>query len=67
MLRKGKKPKLHEEFQSEIGGIGKEGDRICKYDGFVVIVKECNENVGENIWVKVTRVLDILGFGEMVK
>lgn len=56
--------KVGDEFEVNIEGIGEKGDGIAKKDGFVIFVPNVKE--GDNVKVKVTRVLRKVGFGEVV-
>ena len=56
--------KVGEELDVKIEGVGEKGDGIAKKDGFVIFVPNVKE--GDNVRVKVTRVLRKVGFGEVV-
>ena len=48
----------------KIEAVGEKGDGIAKKDGFVIFVP--NTKQGDEVRVKVTRVLRRVGFGEVV-
>jgi predicted RNA-binding protein with TRAM domain len=56
--------KVGDEFDVKIEAVGEKGDGIAKKDGFVIFVPNTKE--GEDVRVKVTRVLRRVGFGEVV-
>ena len=53
-----------EEFDTVVDAVGEKGDGICKKDGFVIFVPGVRQ--GDNVRVKVTKVLKKVGFGEVV-
>ncbi|MGV8168646.1 MAG: TRAM domain-containing protein [Candidatus Nanoarchaeia archaeon] len=53
-----------EEFDVKIEAVGEKGDGIAKKNGFVIFVPGVKE--GQDVRVKVTRVLRKVGFGEVV-
>lgn len=56
--------KVGEEYDVTIEAVGEKGDGIAKVKGFVVFVPGVSE--GDNVKIKVTRVLRKVGFGEVV-
>jgi len=56
--------KVGEELDVNIEAVGEKGDGIAKKDGFVLFIPNTKE--GENVRVKVTRVLKKVGFAEVV-
>jgi predicted RNA-binding protein with TRAM domain len=48
----------------KIETVGKKGDGLAKIDGFVIFVPGVKE--GDNVKVKVTKVLTNVGFGEVI-
>jgi predicted RNA-binding protein with TRAM domain len=52
-----------EEFDARVEAVGEKGDGVVKKNGFVVFVPGVKE--GQNIKVRVTRVLRKVGFGEV--
>jgi len=53
-----------EEYEVTIEAVGEKGDGIAKIKGFVIFVPNVKE--GDNVKIKVTRVLRKVGFGEVV-
>jgi predicted RNA-binding protein with TRAM domain len=53
-----------EEIDVNIEAVGEKGDGIAKKEGFVIFVP--NTQVGQNVKVKVTKVLRKVAFGEVV-
>ncbi len=56
--------KVGEEYDVNIEAVGEKGDGIAKVKGFVVFVPNVNE--GDNVKIKISRVLRKVGFGEVV-
>ncbi len=56
--------KVGDEIDVKIEAVGEKGDGIAKKDGFVIFVPNTKE--GDEVTVKVTRVLRRVGFGEVV-
>src|SRR3989344_9155496 len=56
--------KVGEELDVKIEAVGEKGDGIAKKDGFVLFVPGTKQ--GENVRIKVTRVLQKVGFAEVV-
>lgn len=56
--------KVGDEIDVKIEAVGEKGDGIAKKDGFVIFVP--NTKQGDEVKVKVTRVLRRVGFGEVV-
>jgi predicted RNA-binding protein with TRAM domain len=56
--------KVGDELDVKIEAVGEKGDGIAKKDGFVIFVP--NTKAGDEVKVKVTRVLRRVGFGEVV-
>ena len=56
--------KVGDEIEVKIEAVGEKGDGIAKKDGFVIFVPNAKE--GDEVKVKVTRVLRRVGFGEIV-
>lgn len=56
--------KVGDEIDVKIEAVGEKGDGIAKKDGFVIFVPNTKE--GDEVKVKVTRVLRRVGFGEVV-
>jgi len=52
-----------ETYEVKIEDIGKEGDGVAKIDDFVIFVP--NTDVGDEVEIKITRVLRTLAFGEV--
>ncbi len=52
-----------EEYDVTIEDIGKEGDGVAKIENFVVFVP--NTKVGDEVTIKITKVLRTLAFGEL--
>jgi predicted RNA-binding protein with TRAM domain len=55
--------KVGEEFDARVEAVGEKGDGVVKKNGFVIFVPGVKE--GQNIKVRVTRVLRKVGFGEV--
>ena len=53
-----------EELEVKIEAVGAKGDGIAKKDGFVLFVPNTNE--GDTVRVKVTKVLNKVGFADVV-
>ncbi|MBD3203805.1 TRAM domain-containing protein [Candidatus Woesearchaeota archaeon] len=53
-----------DEIDVKIEAIGEKGDGIAKVEGFVLIVP--NTSKGDQVRVKVTKVLRRVGFGEVI-
>ena len=53
-----------DEVDVYVEAVGEKGDGICKVKGFVIFVPGVKE--GENIKVRITKVLRKVGFGEKV-
>ncbi len=53
-----------ETYDVKIEDIGKEGDGVAKVNNFVVFIP--NTKVGDEVEIKVTKVLRTLAFGEVV-
>jgi len=56
--------KVGDEIDVKIEAVGEKGDGITKKDGFVIFVPNTKE--GDEVKIKVTRVLRRVGFGEVV-
>ena len=56
--------KVGDELQVSIEAVGEKGDGIAKKDGFVLFVP--NAKQGDNVKIRVTRVLRNVGFAEIV-
>ena len=56
--------KVGEEYDVTVESVGEKGDGIAKVKGFVIFVPNTKE--GDNVKIKVTRVLRKVGFGEVV-
>ena len=56
--------KVGDEFDVKIEAVGEKGDGIAKKDGFVLFVPNAKE--GDEVKIKVTRVLRRVGFAEIV-
>src|SRR3989338_6668047 len=56
--------KVGEELDVKIEAVGEKGDGIAKVKGFVLFVPGVKE--GDNVRVKVTRILQKVGFAEVV-
>ena len=54
-----------EEIDVKIEGVGEKGDGITRVDGFVLFIP--GVKVGDEVRVKVTRVLSKVGFAEVVR
>jgi predicted RNA-binding protein with TRAM domain len=53
-----------DELEVKIEAVGEKGDGIAKKDGFVLFVP--NTNTGDEVRIRVTKVLRKLGFAEVV-
>lgn len=53
-----------DELDVKIEAVGEKGDGIAKKDGFVLFVP--NTNTGDEVRIRVTKVLKKLGFAEVV-
>lgn len=56
--------KVGEELDVKIEGVGEKGDGIAKVKGFVLFVANTNE--GDEVRVRVTRVLRKVGFADVI-
>ncbi|MBU0627729.1 MAG: TRAM domain-containing protein [Nanoarchaeota archaeon] len=56
--------KVGDEFEVKIEAVGEKGDGIAKKDGFVLFIPNAKE--GDEVKIKVTRVLRRVGFAEIV-
>ena len=56
--------KVGDEVDVQIEAVGEKGDGIAKVKGFVIFVP--NTKKGDNVKVKITRVLRKVGFGEVI-
>ncbi|MBI2140771.1 TRAM domain-containing protein [Candidatus Woesearchaeota archaeon] len=56
--------KVGDELDVSIEAVGEKGDGLAKKDGFVLFVP--NTKQGDNVKIKVTRVLRKVGFAEVV-
>ena len=56
--------KVGDEIDVKIEAVGEKGDGIAKKDGFVLFVPNTKE--GDEVKVKITRVLRRVGFAEVV-
>jgi len=56
--------RVGDEVDVKIEAVGEKGDGIAKKDGFVIFVPNTKE--GDEVKIKVTRVLRRVGFGEVV-
>lgn len=56
--------RVGEEIDVKIEAVGEKGDGVAKKNGFVIFIPGVKE--GQNVKVKVTRVLRKVGFGEVV-
>ena len=56
--------KVGDEIDVKIEAVGEKGDGIAKKDGFVLFVPNAKE--GDEVRIKVTRVLRRVGFAEVV-
>lgn len=57
--------KVGDEFDVKIEAIGEKGDGIAKKDGFVLFVP--NTKQGDEVTIRVSRVLRKVGFAEVVE
>ena len=56
--------KVGDELDVKIEAVGEKGDGIAKKDGFVLFVP--STKAGDNVRIRVTRVLQKVGFAEVV-
>ena len=56
--------KVGEEMDVTIEAVGEKGDGICKKKGFVLFVQ--NTKQGDNVKIRVTKVLRKVGFAEVI-
>jgi predicted RNA-binding protein with TRAM domain len=56
--------KVGDELDAKIEAVGEKGDGIAKKDGFVLFVPGTKQ--GDNVRIRVTRVLQKVGFAEVV-
>ena len=56
--------KVGEEMDVIIEAVGEKGDGICKKKGFVLFVP--NTKQGDNVKIRVTKVLRKVGFAEVI-
>ena len=56
--------KVGDELDVKIEGVGEKGDGLAKKDGFVLFVP--NTKQGDQVKVKVTRVLRNVGFAQVI-
>lgn len=56
--------KVGDELDVKIEAVGEKGDGIAKKDGFVLFVPSTKQ--GDNVRIKVTRVLAKVGFAEVI-
>ena len=56
--------KVGDELDVKIEAVGEKGDGIAKKDGFVLFVPSTKQ--GDNVRIRVTRVLQKVGFAEVV-
>lgn len=56
--------KVGDELEVTIEAVGEKGDGIAKKEGFVLFIPDTKQ--GDNVRIKVTRVLRRVGFGEVV-
>jgi predicted RNA-binding protein with TRAM domain len=56
--------KVGEELDVRIEAVGEKGDGMCRKKGFVIFVPDTKE--GDEVRIKVTRVLRKVGFGEVL-
>jgi predicted RNA-binding protein with TRAM domain len=56
--------KVGDELDVKVEAVGEKGDGIAKKDGFVLFVPGTKE--GDNVRIKITRVLPKVGFAEVV-
>lgn len=57
--------KVGEEYKVDIGSVGEKGDGIAKVKGFVLFIAKTKK--GDYVKVKVTKVLQKVGFAEVVE
>ncbi|MFW6230764.1 MAG: TRAM domain-containing protein [Nanoarchaeota archaeon] len=58
------KPQEGDVFETIIEAVGEKGDGICKKDGFVIFVPGVKKD--EAVTVRVTKIFQKIGFGEVV-
>jgi predicted RNA-binding protein with TRAM domain len=56
--------KVGDELEVKIESVGEKGDGVCKKNGFVLFVPGAKE--GQDVKIKVTKVLRRVGFAEIV-
>lgn len=56
--------KVGDEVDVKIEAVGEKGDGLAKKDGFVLFIP--NAKAGETVRVKITRVLQKVGFAEVI-
>ena len=56
--------RVGEELDGKIEAVGEKGDGVAKKDGFVLFVPNTNE--GDEVRVRVTKVLPKVGFAEVI-
>ncbi|MBI2133328.1 TRAM domain-containing protein [Candidatus Woesearchaeota archaeon] len=56
--------RVGDEMEVEIEAVGKKGDGIAKREGFVLFVP--NTRKGDNVRIKITKVLGSVGFAEVL-
>ena len=56
--------KVGDELDIKVEAVGEKGDGIAKKDGFVLFIPNTNE--GDEVKIKVTKVLNRVGFAEVV-
>jgi predicted RNA-binding protein with TRAM domain len=54
-----------DEINVRIESLGEKGDGVAKINGFVIFVK--NVSQGDNLKIKVTKVLSKVGFGDVIE
>lgn len=57
--------KVGEEYEVEIQSVGAKGDGIARIKGFVLFVPKVKQ--GDSVKIRVTKVLEKVGFAEVVK
>ncbi len=53
-----------DEIEVEIESVGEKGDGLAKKDGFVLFVPDAKQ--GDRVRVRITRVLQRVGFAEII-
>lgn len=56
--------KVGDELDVKVDGVGEKGDGIARVEGFVLFIPGVNE--GDEVRIRVTRVLRRVGFAEVV-